>query len=283
MYILAGKWPQNKRCDIIDMLMAILQQFIKALFMITTTQKIVWSIVGRQPIADLSPTSRKTSCVPIANHLQTVGNQSPISRRFLGVVVADQSPIDLQPKKSTFDRTVVALAAAVIYLQGSRRQIAVHVRPGLKVSSICVITLVAEGTTILGGDNKTNHLCFMLAILLKSSISFGKTYRQYRQPVYSHRIKTSITIWTFLTMVFQYPTLATLLKYVYASDICDTNIMSLYIYRSITVNCGDAKWFQTVSESTEFKRKIIIFPGRGNHYTIALIQYGNLTLGNTLR
>ena len=74
-----------------------------------------------------------------------------------------------------------------------------------------------------------------------------------------------------------------LLKYVYVCDICDTNIMSLYIYRSIIVNCGDAKWFQTVSESTESKRKIIIFPGTGNHYTIALIQYGNLTLGNTLR
>ena len=52
--------------------------------MITPIQQIVWSIVSRRPIADLSPTSRQ----PIATHFQSVGNQSPTSRR----PVAHQSP-----------------------------------------------------------------------------------------------------------------------------------------------------------------------------------------------
>ena len=85
------------------MLMAILQQLIKALFM------IVCSIVSRQPVANHLPT-----------YFQSVGNQSPTSRRpmadwspILGIVAADQSPIDLQPKNAVFDRTVVALVAAV--------------------------------------------------------------------------------------------------------------------------------------------------------------------------
>ena len=70
----------------------------------------------RRPVADQSP----TSCRPIATYSQSVGNQSPTSRRpiadwspILGIVVADQSPIDLQPKNAVFDRTVVALVAAV--------------------------------------------------------------------------------------------------------------------------------------------------------------------------
>ena len=42
-----------------------------------------------------------------------VADRSPTGRRFLGIVVADQSPIDLQPKNAVFDRTVVALVAAV--------------------------------------------------------------------------------------------------------------------------------------------------------------------------
>ena len=75
---------ENKQYDTIDMLMTILKQFIKALFMITSTQQIVWSIVSRQPIADQSP----TSCRPIATHFQSVGNQSPTSRR----PVLDWSP-----------------------------------------------------------------------------------------------------------------------------------------------------------------------------------------------
>ena len=88
--------------------------------MITPTQQIVWSIVCRQPIADLSPTSRQ----PVADQSQPSFNQLAINRppvadrsltgrRFLGIVVANQSPIDLQPKKWSFDRTVVALVAAV--------------------------------------------------------------------------------------------------------------------------------------------------------------------------
>ena len=111
---------ENKQYDIIDMLMVILYQFIKALFMITPTQQIVWSIVSRQPIAYLSPTSRQ----PVADQSQHIFNQlafnrppladrSATGRRFLGIVVADQSPNDLQPKKCSFDRTVVALVAAV--------------------------------------------------------------------------------------------------------------------------------------------------------------------------
>ena len=82
---------------------------VKALFMITPTQQIVCLIVSRQLIADQSP----TSCRPVATHFQSVGNQSPTSRRFLGIVVVDQSPIDLQPKKCSFDHTVVAFVAAV--------------------------------------------------------------------------------------------------------------------------------------------------------------------------
>ena len=86
----------------------------------------------RRPVADQSP----TSCRPVATHFQSVGNQSPTSRRFLGTVVADQSPIDLQPKNAVFDRTVVALVAAVFQSQGSRRQVAVHVWPGLKSTGV---------------------------------------------------------------------------------------------------------------------------------------------------
>ena len=81
--------------------------------MITPTQQIVWSIVSRQPIADLSPTSHQ----PVANQLvinrPPVADRSPTGRRCLGIVDADQSPIDLQPKNAVFDRTVVALVAAV--------------------------------------------------------------------------------------------------------------------------------------------------------------------------
>ena len=86
--------------------------------MITPTHQIVWSIGSRQPIADLSPTSRQ----PVADQSQPISNQlainrppvadrSPTDRRFLGIVVADQSPIDLQPKNCSFDRTVLALVA----------------------------------------------------------------------------------------------------------------------------------------------------------------------------
>ena len=88
--------------------------------MITPIEQIVWSIVSRQPIADLSPTSRQ----PVADQSQPISNQLAINRppvadrsptgcRFLGIAVADQSPIDLQPKQCNFDRTVVALVAAV--------------------------------------------------------------------------------------------------------------------------------------------------------------------------
>ena len=86
----------------------------------TPTQQIVCSIVSHQLIADLSPTSRQ----PVAGQSQPISNQlvinrppvvdrSPNGRRFLGIVIADQSPIDLQPKNAVFDRTVVALVAAV--------------------------------------------------------------------------------------------------------------------------------------------------------------------------
>ena len=88
--------------------------------MITPTQQIVCSIVSRQLIADLSPTSRQPvddQSQPISNQLAIncppVADRSPTGRRFLGIVVADQSPIDLQPKNAVFDRTVVALVAAV--------------------------------------------------------------------------------------------------------------------------------------------------------------------------
>ena len=106
------------------------------------TQQIVCSIISRQLIADLSPTSRQpvadllpTCHRPVANQLAInrplVADRSPTGRRFLGIVVADQSPIDLQPKNAVFDRTVVALVAVVFQSQGSRRQVAVHVWPGL--------------------------------------------------------------------------------------------------------------------------------------------------------
>ena len=77
------------------------------------------STVSRQLIADLLSTSRQ----PVADQSQPISNQLAINRppvadrsstgrRLLGIVVADQSPIDLQPKKCSFDRTVVALVAA---------------------------------------------------------------------------------------------------------------------------------------------------------------------------
>ena len=68
--------------------------------MITPTQQIVCSIVSRQLIADLSPTSRQPvddQSQPISNQLainrSPVVDRSPTGRRFLGIVVADQSPI----------------------------------------------------------------------------------------------------------------------------------------------------------------------------------------------
>ena len=77
--------------------------------MITPTQQIVCSIVSRQLIADLSTTSRQ----PVADQSQPISNQLAINRPpiadrssngrlRLGIVVADQSPIDLQPKKMQF-------------------------------------------------------------------------------------------------------------------------------------------------------------------------------------
>ena len=76
---------ENKQYDIIDIYAdGHIKQFIKALFMITHTQQIVCLIVSRQLIADLS----STSCRPIATHFQSVGNQSPTSRR----PVLDWSP-----------------------------------------------------------------------------------------------------------------------------------------------------------------------------------------------
>ena len=50
----------------------------------------------------------------------SVADRSPTGRRFLGIVVAEQSPIDLQPKNAVFDRTVVALVAPVF----SRKEVA---------------------------------------------------------------------------------------------------------------------------------------------------------------
>ena len=53
--------------------------------MITPTQQIAWSIVSRQPIADLSPTSRQ----PVADQSQPISNQLAINRS----PVADWSPM----------------------------------------------------------------------------------------------------------------------------------------------------------------------------------------------
>ena len=71
-----------------------------------------------QSVANPSPTCRRPVAnqlpTPIAINFQSVGNQSPIGRRFfLWIVVADQSTFDLQPKKCIFDRIVAALVAAV--------------------------------------------------------------------------------------------------------------------------------------------------------------------------
>ena len=102
--------------------------------MITPTQQIVCSKVSRQLIADLSPTSRQ----PVADQSQPNSNQlainnppvadrSPTGRPFLGIVVADQSPIDLQPKNAIFDRTVVALVAAVFLVARQSPTGSVHI------------------------------------------------------------------------------------------------------------------------------------------------------------
>ena len=118
------------------MLMAILYQFIKALFMITPTQQIVCSIISRQLIVDLSPTSRQ----PVADQSQPISNQlavnrppvadrSPTGRRCLGIVVADQSLIDLQLKNAVFDRSGCIVCSCC-------RQVAVHVWPGLNLQQI---------------------------------------------------------------------------------------------------------------------------------------------------
>ena len=55
------------------------------------------------------PTNRN----PFPISRQSIAHQSPTGRWILGIVVADKSLIDLQPKKCSFDRTVVALFAAV--------------------------------------------------------------------------------------------------------------------------------------------------------------------------
>ena len=76
--------------------------------MITPTQQICLfansSPTSRQPVADQSQ--------PISNQLAInrppVADRSPTGRQFLGIVVADQSPIDLQPKNAVFDRALVA-------------------------------------------------------------------------------------------------------------------------------------------------------------------------------
>ena len=104
------------------MLMAILQQLIKALFMITPTQQIVCSIVSRQLIADLSPTSRQPVADLFPVSCQSIAHQSPTDRRFLGIVFTDQSPIDLQSKNTVFNRTVLKLVAAVFFF--SRKAVA---------------------------------------------------------------------------------------------------------------------------------------------------------------
>ena len=102
--------------------------------MITPTKQIVCSIVSRQLIAAQSP----NSCRPIATYFQSVGYQSPTSRR----PITDWSPIFRHScrrpvadwsatEKRIFDRTMVALVAAVFQSHGSRRQVAVHVSPGL--------------------------------------------------------------------------------------------------------------------------------------------------------
>ena len=70
--------------------------------MITLTQQIVCSIVSRQLISN-----------QLAINRPPVADRSPTGDRFLGIVVADQSPIDLQPKNAVFDRTAVVLVAAV--------------------------------------------------------------------------------------------------------------------------------------------------------------------------
>ena len=73
-------------------------------------QQIVWSIVSRRPIADLSPTSRQ----PVADQSQPLSNQLAINRP----PVADQSPIFRDScrrpvTKCNFDGTAIALVAAV--------------------------------------------------------------------------------------------------------------------------------------------------------------------------
>ena len=73
------KSNENKQYDIIDMLMAILKQFIKALFMIAPTQQIVWSIVSRQLIADQLATNRN----PFPISWQSIANQSPTGPRLV--------------------------------------------------------------------------------------------------------------------------------------------------------------------------------------------------------
>ena len=65
------------------MLMAILQQLIKALFMITPTQQIVCSIVSRQLIAELSPTSRQPVADLFPISWQSIAHQSPTDRRLV--------------------------------------------------------------------------------------------------------------------------------------------------------------------------------------------------------
>ena len=82
MYILTRKWPQNKRYDIIDMLMAIYtipihQSFIHDYNYTANCLLDSQSPTHRRPVADQSP----TSCRPVATHFQSVGNQSPTSRR----------------------------------------------------------------------------------------------------------------------------------------------------------------------------------------------------------
>ena len=71
-----------------------------------------------QPVADQTPTSLQPPCnLPATtrnfSRKEVADRLQAMCDRGLRIIVANQSPYDLQPNKCSFDRTVVALVAAI--------------------------------------------------------------------------------------------------------------------------------------------------------------------------
>ena len=180
---------------------------IKALFMIAPTQQIVCSIVSRQLIADLSSTSRQ----PVADQSQPISNQLAINRppvadrsstgrRLLGIVVADQSPINLQPKKCSFDLAPVALVAAVFSRKAVADRLQYMCDRGLSEPGFCIFCGTAFDTfggIIVKGPQmllKFFTLIFKHSGQISAFLIYCLTHRHTDESICNEKLKNEIPI-----------------------------------------------------------------------------------------